>query len=217
MNYKKSFNEKALLNRCDYSIGISIAIRDENNKVNSGIFDPIILKGSKIPCIRSKTYYTLYDNQKSTEIKIYQGNSKYVDDNLLIGKFILKDIPKSPAGKERIELIFYYDFYGILHIKAKILSTGKIYRREINTFKIDKDIISFEDKINYDNWEKSKFSYLAKEIIIYCEERIKDLKPYEVKVMNNLLKDLKKALLIENEEMIRRYRDEIIYFLSEAS
>lgn len=217
MNQEKTFNNKKnLLDKCNSSIGISIGLRNKNNKIVSGIFDPIIWKGSSIPCIRSKTYYTLYDNQHSTEIKVYQGNGQYVDDNLLIGKFILKDIPKSPAGRQKIELIFYYDSCGILNITAKVYGNGKVFKTTMNTLEMDKDIISFDNNIDYNNWEKYNLAYLVKAVIKYSEEKIPDLNSREAREIDMVLKKIKKYLFLNNEDMVKKYKKKLIYLLSET-
>lgn len=218
MSNKKTFgNRGILLDKCDSSIGISIGLRDKTNKIISGIFDPIIFKGSTIPCTKSKIYYTLYDNQKATEIKIYKGNSKYVDDNLLLWKFILKDIPKSLAGRQKIQLTLSYNENGILNISSRVYSTNKIYSKEIDTLKIDGDILSFEKNIKYDDWEKYRLAYLVKAVVKYGEEKVKDLNYLEAQKINLVLREIKRYLLLNNEAMVMKHKKELIYLLSQAS
>lgn len=209
-------NQRKLLDRCNYSIGISVGLRDAKKDMVLGIFDPIILKGSKLPCRRSKAYYTLYNNQRSTEIKIYQGNSKYADDNLLIGKFNLRDIPKSPAGRQKIELIFSYSPHGILDITAKVLSTGKVFKTIINTLEKDKDIVFFEESMEYDNWQKCELAYMVKAVIRYAEEKMNDMNPKEAEKMDIVLRRIKRYLYLNDEKMIEKHKKELIYLLSQA-
>lgn len=207
----------AVLDRCSYSIGISIAIEDEKGVITSGIFDPVIHKDTRIPCIRGRTYYTLYDNQTRTEIKVYQGESKYVDDNLLIGKFPIKGIPKGPAGREKIEISFSYDSNGILEITAEIASTGYIIREIMNTLKTDRYMQKFEEEIRYCDWEKSKLAYIARDTILVCENMMKGLRYDDAVKMEKLLKSLKKAIIIHDIALIEKYEDQLIDFMSDVS
>lgn len=142
-NLKKE-NNIDIYERCSHSLGISIAIEDRDGKIVSGIFDPIILRNTQIPCSRTRTYYTLYNDQVSTEIKVYQGESKYVDDNLFVGKFSISGIPKALAGREKIGIRFEYDSNGMLEIDAEIISTGQKIRCIMDTLKTDEYIQKFE-------------------------------------------------------------------------
>lgn len=210
-------NKVAIFDRCSYSIGISIAVKDSQGRIVNGIFDPIIVKDSRIPCVKTRTYYTLYNNQTTTEIRVYQGDSEFVDDNLLIDMFLIKDIPKGPAGKEKIEISFFYDSNGILDVAAKILSNGHMIKKTMNTFKTDKFIQDFEEKFKYSNWEKSKLAYIAKDTIWICENIIKDLKYIDAIKAENLLKSLKKAIIINDIDLITKYESELLNLISNAS
>lgn len=218
MNHEKVFSNKtSLIKKCHYSIGIGMGIRNKKNIVVSRNFDPIICKGSNIPCIKSKSYYTLYDNQSSTVIRFYQGNSKYVDDNLLIGELTIEDIPKSLAGRQEVRIILSYYNHGILEISARLLSTDQVYIKTINTLEVEKDIISFEESICYNNWENYELSYMVKAVIKYGEEVIQDLNIIETKKMGKVIKKIKKYLLLNNRDMVKKHKKELIYLLSQIN
>ncbi|EDS78410.1 DNAk protein [Clostridium botulinum C str. Eklund] len=118
---------------CSYTLGTSVVEKLSDGRFMDGIYDPIILRDSKIPCTERKKYYTIKDNQKSVIIDVYQGEQKLASKNTKIGEFILKGIPKAPAGKELIEVAFTYDLNGILQVSAKVLSTGKTLTKIIDT------------------------------------------------------------------------------------
>lgn len=217
MNYNKISNKINPIKKTNHSIGIGIGIRNKENKIKSGIFDPIILKGSKIPCSKTKKYYTLYDNQTSTVIRFYQGNCKYVKDNLFLGNLIIKDIPKSLAGEEKIKLSLHCNSYEILDIRAEILGEKKVYKKTINMLEQDQDIISFEKNINYDNWEEYRLAYMVRAAVRYGEEKLEDLNSFDAKQINRVLREIKKYLLLDNEKMVKKYKNKLVYLLSEVS
>ncbi len=64
------------------------------------------------------------DNQEAVEIKVYQGESRTASENTLLGKFLLEDIPKAPAGEPQIVVSFDHDVDGIVHVTARDKNTG---------------------------------------------------------------------------------------------
>src|SRR5699024_197981 len=215
MEFNNTYNQNFdLETRCNQSIGISVTCKDNEGNKKSGIFDPIILKNMEIPCIETKTYNTVYNNQKSIKINIYQGNSKCVYDNLLIGNMTIEDLPNVLISKQQIEISLLYRIDGILNVKVRILENGQIYRTTINTLDIDEDLIDFNQSIDYTDWENYRLAYLVKAVVKYSEEIIKGLNYKESKKLNIVLKKIKKYLFIDNEKMVRKHKKELVYLLS---
>ncbi len=57
------------------------------------------------------------------------------ENNRLLGKFILSGIPSAPKGEQLINVTFEINDEGILHVNAKILSTGGEEEIEIKEHK----------------------------------------------------------------------------------
>ena len=83
-----------------------------------GQFIPIIDGGSTIPLSKTKQFTTEEDNQTEVIIKIYQGESQFINENTLIGEFILKDIPKQPRNVPVINVTISIDLNGLINISA---------------------------------------------------------------------------------------------------
>lgn len=83
-----------------------------------GLMDTIIPRNSKVPTRVGRNYTTSVDGQKNLKVAVYQGERDLVQDNRLIGEFILKDIPPMAAGIPKIEIQFILDADGILTVKA---------------------------------------------------------------------------------------------------
>ena len=55
--------------------------------------EKLINRGTKLP-IQVKRYYTpVVDYQKDILIQVYEGESQYVNDNYLIGRFTIENVP----------------------------------------------------------------------------------------------------------------------------
>jgi molecular chaperone DnaK len=90
-----------------------------------GLFSPLIPRNTTIPCKVQQMYSTAVDGQNSIDINVYQGERPLVDDNKLIGKFKLTDIPALPKGVPKIEVLFDIDADGIIKVSAKDKDTNK--------------------------------------------------------------------------------------------
>jgi molecular chaperone HscC len=76
-----------------------------------------------IPVSRTKTVVPTDDNQRRVAVRVFQGESRLVKDNVLLGEFDIA-VPPAPAGKEVVEIRFTYDTSGLLEVDATTLSTG---------------------------------------------------------------------------------------------
>ena len=86
-DFWKDFN---YIDKTGHSIGIEAA---------DGSMEVIIPKGVRYPTSRFKFFTNEYDDQYTFDIKIYEGENKYVFGNELIGEFTLENIPKKPKGQ----------------------------------------------------------------------------------------------------------------------
>ena len=55
---------------------------------------------------------------------MFQGESRLVKDNVLLGELKLK-LPPGRAGQENVDVRFTYDTSGLLEVQAKTVSTGR--------------------------------------------------------------------------------------------
>lgn len=90
-----------------------------------GIVEKFISRNSKIPCTATETFTTSKDNQTAVSIHILQGERELVQDNISLGRFVLRNIPAQAAGLPRIEVTFALDGNGILTVTAIDQRTGE--------------------------------------------------------------------------------------------
>jgi molecular chaperone DnaK (HSP70) len=103
-------------------------------KVCGGFMSIIIPRNSKVPNKYTKQYETS-DYQTSFDVDIYEGEEEMAQDNRLLGRIILSGIPSAPKGEQLINVTFEINDEGILHVNAKILSTGGEEEIEIKEHK----------------------------------------------------------------------------------
>ena len=118
-----SLDEVVLTDVAPFTLGTAVSERDGSGGYIDGFFLPVIERNTVIPASRSKVIGTIADNQTRVEVKIYQGESRLVQDNVLLGELKLR-VPRAPAGQESLEIRFTYDTSGLLEVDATVRSTG---------------------------------------------------------------------------------------------
>ena len=104
-----------------FTLGVEISksIGLENR---TGYYLPIIERNTTIPVSRVRPVGTVQPNQTEVAVKIFQGESRRVEDNLCLGEFKVGGIPRGPAGQQ-VEIRFTYDLNGVLEVEATVTST----------------------------------------------------------------------------------------------
>lgn len=111
---------------CPFTLGVSIT-REFGHREMNGYFLPIIHRNTTIPVSKEEVVYTRHPNQREVEVQVYQGESRKVKDNLLLGTLRVTGIPPGPSNQE-VYLRFTYDLNGILEVEAYLPSTGKKFQ-----------------------------------------------------------------------------------------
>jgi len=111
-----SLQEVVLLDVTPHSMGIKVA----GDKMSV-----IIGRNTTIPTRERKIFSTTDNDQDFVAIEVYQGEDPAAPANRMLGRFVLGDLPRRPAGQVRVEVSFTMDADGILHVAATELTTGK--------------------------------------------------------------------------------------------
>lgn len=113
---------------CPYTLGVASAERTPQGGVINGVFTPIIERNSVIPASRESSFSTMADFQSEVEFPVYQGESRWVKDNILLGKLKVK-VPRKKAGEVSVDCRFSYDINGLLEVDVHVPMTGE--RRQL--------------------------------------------------------------------------------------
>jgi molecular chaperone DnaK len=90
-----------------------------------GTFYTVIVRNSTIPILRPGLFTTTLDNQDRLAIRVLEGEAHRADRNKPLATLSLADLPRSPAGAPRIQVLFDIDANGLLHVTATDLGTGQ--------------------------------------------------------------------------------------------
>ncbi|GKC58557.1 putative heat shock protein 70 family protein [Tanacetum coccineum] len=126
-NSDKHVRDLCLLDVTPLSLGVGLV---------GNIFSVVIPRNTSIPTKKANLYWTIYDNQTSVNINVYQGERAQSSDNHFLGTFTISGIPHGPKGVPKLEECFEIDANGILTVTAKILSTdAEKYKLEDQEYK----------------------------------------------------------------------------------
>ncbi|KAJ0611564.1 putative Heat shock protein 70 family [Helianthus annuus] len=121
----KKVKDFVLLDVTPLSLGIHVGLVGEMGVV--------IPRNTPIPTIKERVYATAVDNQVAARFDVYQGEGKYVKENIFLGTFTLREVPPAPIGKQKFKVFFNIDANGILNVSAEVISTG--HKRSITIAK----------------------------------------------------------------------------------
>jgi molecular chaperone HscC len=109
---------------CPYTLGVGTSERRPDGSFAHGLFAPIIERNTVVPASRMKSFATLQDDQRQVVFKVYQGESRKCEDNVLLGQIEIP-VPPQRAGTVSLEVRFTYDINGLLEVDVKVPGTGE--------------------------------------------------------------------------------------------
>ncbi|MDR1076667.1 MAG: molecular chaperone HscC [Xanthomonadaceae bacterium] len=120
---KRNVQELVLTDVCPYTLGVDTTVRINGRHV-AGYFSPIIERNTPVPVSRVESYWTISEQQKVMHFEIFQGESRFIEDNIRIGEIRIP-IPPRDAGEICVEVRFTYDVSGILECEFHVPVTGE--------------------------------------------------------------------------------------------
>lgn len=121
-----SLEEVVLTDVCPYSLGVEIS-KEVGNQHEAGHYMPIIERNCVVPVSRVKPVWTVADGQKQVTVRIFQGESRLVANNIFLGELEI-DVPPRPAGEVSLDIRFTYDINGLLEAQVDTPLTGASQR-----------------------------------------------------------------------------------------
>jgi len=196
-----------------FTLGVEIC-KKFGPELRSGYFLPIIQRNTTIPVSRVERVNTLEPNQTTIEVKIYQGESRRVEDNLFLGDFQVQGIPRGPAGQE-VDIRFTYDLNGVLEVEATIVETKRRvthvvtrYARGLNQEQVRRAVQEMEKLKTHPREETANRFQLRRAERIYQELSLEARQ-----VLGQLLDGFEAALNMQDAEAIARHREVLERFL----
>lgn len=106
-----------------------------------GLMSVIIPRNSVIPTSRTKMFTTEEEQQEVVTIDVYQGESKFLENNVLIGSFKLEGIPPMSKGEPVIYVTIKVDVNGIVEVNAREKRGNLVQQLKIRRHNIDEEMI----------------------------------------------------------------------------
>lgn len=98
----------------------------------AGYCEELIRRNSRVPTETRKLFVTSRDHQDAVRIIVCQGESRRLDNNVVIGDLLLSGLPRRPRGETSIEVTFHLDANGILQVRARDAQTGNEQRASLD-------------------------------------------------------------------------------------
>lgn len=212
----KALEEVILTDVCPYSLGVNVAEHMGNGKYESGYFLPIIERNTAIPVSRVETLSTIKNQQNLINIQVYQGESRRVENNLMLGELDIK-IPSDKAGMQSVDVRYTYDINGILEVEVTVLKTGEKKHMIIEknpgsmTKKEIEERIKLLSKLKIHPRERAENRLLLARGERIYEESTGEIRTY----VSNLLNQFEIILLEQNELKLKKAADEFKKSLDE--
>ena len=196
-----------------FTLGIAISKRFGNER-RHGYYLPIIDRNTTIPVSRVESIGTVEPNQTEIEVKVYQGESRRVENNLFLGDFTVKGIPRGPAGQE-VEVRFTYDLNGVLEVEATVVATRQkvshIIAKHARGLKPEQIARAVDEmqKLKTHPREETANRFLLRR----AERVFQELSLDERALLGRLIDGFEEAIEIQDMEAIERHREALRLFL----
>ena len=175
---------------------------------------PIIPRNTQIPVTRARTFATVAYHQKIAELKIYQGESLFPEDNTLIGETHLELAPAEAHCPILLE--YSYDLNGIVHLVAE--QKGYSRKTEIRIDSRNPQLFSSRLQEIEEGEACAKESADATNFVTQrARKLISKMEAGEKKdILTQTLAQYEK-LLLDNEEIVDAIEDTLLDLIEEIS
>ena len=114
---------------CPFTLGTEIIHGDPKGPA---IMSPIIERNSVLPISRVERYWTVHQFQEYCDITILQGEHRYADQNLELGRIrVPVPLARREDQREAVDVRFTYDINGILEVDVTVVSTKEHFSKVI--------------------------------------------------------------------------------------
>jgi molecular chaperone DnaK len=205
-----------------YSLGIEVAdIRGQ--RVVTDRYNVIIRRNTTIPVTKEEVYATLYPEQVTVEIKVYQGESPIASENTLLGKFTITDLePERPGELAKVTVRFDFGVDGILQVTAQDRHTGQEKKIAVDAPLArlsETEILKAQSRVSDALAEAEEEAITLSEdeaaLVKRAEQLLKDdgLEPGESDELNALLADIREAQEAGDARELKRLQEMLLDML----
>ncbi len=194
-----------------FSLGIATSTR-AGSRIVDGLFSPILERGTVLPASRVERFFTMADNQTEISVEVYQGEHSTCRENVRLGSYLLKGLPRKPAGETSVDVRFTYDLNGLLEVEMTVVGArrsehmvlernpGQLSKREVEKAREAMSRLKFHPRDTLPNR-----TALARAEALYVE-----LKGDRRAYLGALLADFRGALETQDSSAIDDARERLV-------
>lgn len=210
----KAVGDLVMTDVCPFTLGIDIS-KVFGKQIRDGYFLPIIHRNTTIPVTKEEIVATTHPNQREIAIKIYQGESRKVKGNLLLGELSVTGLPPGPAGTP-VHVRFTYDLNGILDVEAFVPDTGKKFHTVLTQHV--KDLAPHEIRLALKKMDELKFyprdDLNNRQLVLFCERILGEINRYEREELEALLDQFEDSMYTRDRDYFEAARQGLLIALS---
>ncbi len=211
----RAVDDMVMTDVCPFTLGVEVA-KQFGNQIMEGYYTPVIHRNTTIPVSREEQFSTLRSNQTEIEIRIYQGESRKVKDNLCLGELTVTGIPPS-AEPTPFLCRFTYDINGILEVEAYLPSTGQKvstvltqHARSLSDHELEEAVermqqIKFYPRDQVEN----------QNLLLFVERVVGEVNPMHRQQLEEAIDGFEAAMASGDREVFQSMRDHLLLMLSQ--
>jgi molecular chaperone HscC len=199
---------------CPFTLGVEIS-KTFGHQVADGYFQPVINRNTTIPVSREEQFSTMVANQTTVLLKVYQGESRRVKDNLLLGELSVDGIPPGPAGKT-ILVRFTYDINGLLEVEAIIPENNKRFHLVLANHCSSLS----EKEIRKATQRLAKLKFYPRDdlqnqrLILFSERMVGEVSPFHRDELESAIDFFERGMSSGDKDAFAAARDQLLMTLS---
>lgn len=210
-----SLQDLVITDIAPFTLGVEIS-HEFGGNCRPGYFLPIINRNTTIPVSRINRVATIYPNQPEMLIKLYQGENRRVEENLYLGEFLVRGIPRGPAGQV-VVIRFTYDLNGVLEVEATVVESRLKVRHVVTRYA--KSLSEAEIARAVDEMQSLKLhardETTNRFVLRWAERLYRELPLRERDLLEQLIFLFEEAMELKDVAAIESNRDILHAFLSQ--
>lgn len=107
-----------------FTLGTSV-VTHLGQMMVSGVFAPIIERGTTIPTSRVERFYAVADRQTEVRIRVFQGEHPMCNQNQFLGEYMVEGLRAQDGEPPAVDVRFTYDLNGLLEVETTVVATDK--------------------------------------------------------------------------------------------
>ena len=197
-----------------HSLGIAVA-EIRMGRVIPDRYSVLIRRNTTIPVTKEEAYSTLFPDQDTIDVKVYQGESPIASQNTLLGKFLVTDLePERPGELASVTVQFDFDVDGVLEVTARDRHTGQ--QKNI-TLEASTSRLSETEIVAAKAWVSEAVALSAETtVLVERSRRLLDgdeLGPEDRGELERLIADIRVAEAAGDAERVEEVQEELLDLL----